>query len=77
VETLTNDEVIFELKNIQRLNYTLASDEFFKKAIKCVRKVDMLETMVREYRQEGRKPHRTITMEDLAKLLGMKEGEAE
>lgn len=73
---MINEDAIEILENIQE---HMEETDFIDRcaidmAIRCMRKIDMLENMVREYRQEGRKPHRTITMEDLAYLLGMKAG---
>lgn len=38
---MTNEEIIKELQNMRKFNYTLAPDEVFDKAIKALEQMDI------------------------------------
>ena len=63
------------------LSFGVLTDEKRKAidfAIKSINNMQKLERLVSMYKQKGREPQRTVTMEDLAYILEIKEeGEAE
>lgn len=63
---MTTKEVIAEVLNIKKFNYTLAPDEVFIKSIQALKVVETLYTLVDI---TGRSPPRTITMEQLKQVL--------
>lgn len=46
-------------------------------AVKALEKMDALENLINTYKQKGHGPHYVITMEELAYLLDIREGDSE